>query len=497
MTSKNTSRSTSHEKPTKAYPHTINAVLSQKDNFAPKEIARNNKIPIYVVEKIIDGNYVELKPPKDLKKYAKKLWRVMIQRCDDADCIGYKRYGGRGIRVCEEWYDFEKFYAWSLENGYDVGTSIERKDFDVGYFPDNCVWISMHLQGRNKCNNRRLTAFGKIMTVIEWAESEECVVHWRQFRQRIDAGWDVERALTEPIDEKLSAAIKAPTAMYTAFGQSKSILDWVADPRCATSEASLRRRLHAGLDFETALTMKSVQGGSLTNKRRKHYNPETSRLNKQPKPKKEPKNPKRKSKVTPELLESIKDMATSPPKEIAQKLNVSISVVNNVLADRFEIKVDTRTKRDGLKMIWKSVIGRCCRETHQQYAQNGAKGIRVCEEWQDFENFYKWGIEQGYECGLVIDRNDRNLGYSPNNCIWISKHLMNRTRQGVRYITAFGKTLTLIEWTEMPECRVSRTVLKNRIDSGWKPETAITREPSRTPYRYGQEIQPASVSPTA
>ena len=80
------------------------------------------------------------------------VWSQMIQRCDNPNNHNYKYYGGRGISVCEEWHKFEVFYAWANSSGYAKGLTIERKDVNGNYCPENCTWITMKEQMRNKRN---------------------------------------------------------------------------------------------------------------------------------------------------------------------------------------------------------------------------------------------------------------------------------------------------------------------------------------------------------
>ena len=81
------------------------------------------------------------------------IWSEIHSRCDNPNCPAYKNYGGRGIRVCDEWSSFIPFRDWALSNGYAKNLSIDRKDNDGDYSPDNCRWVTMEEQGKNRRNN--------------------------------------------------------------------------------------------------------------------------------------------------------------------------------------------------------------------------------------------------------------------------------------------------------------------------------------------------------
>lgn len=79
------------------------------------------------------------------------IWLRMKDRCRNPNSSNYKYYGGRGISVCEEWrHDFAAFRDWALANGYQEGLSIDRIDVNGNYCPENCRWITMAEQQRNK-----------------------------------------------------------------------------------------------------------------------------------------------------------------------------------------------------------------------------------------------------------------------------------------------------------------------------------------------------------
>lgn len=87
------------------------------------------------------------------KERIHKEWRGILHRCKNPSASHYENYGGRGISVCDEWSGkdgFINFYKWSMENGYSDNLTLDRKDNDKGYSPDNCRWVT-HMEN---CHNR-------------------------------------------------------------------------------------------------------------------------------------------------------------------------------------------------------------------------------------------------------------------------------------------------------------------------------------------------------
>lgn len=116
-----------------------------------------------------------------------RIWRHLKERCIYKKSKDYKNYGTRGISVCEEWKNsFEKFYIWSMKHGYTDNLTIDRKNVNGNYSPENCRWITFKEQSINKRNNVKILFNGKNLCISEWAELTG--INYHTIRNRLKAG---------------------------------------------------------------------------------------------------------------------------------------------------------------------------------------------------------------------------------------------------------------------------------------------------------------------
>lgn len=102
-----------------------------------------------------------------------KKWRNMKNRCYQPSCERYEIYGARGIKICDEWLDdFTNFYNWAMENGYKKGLTIERIDVNGNYCPENCTWVTMKEQSKNRRTNVWVEYNNRKMILSEVAKLE-------------------------------------------------------------------------------------------------------------------------------------------------------------------------------------------------------------------------------------------------------------------------------------------------------------------------------------
>ncbi len=128
--------------------------------------------------------------------------------------------------------------------------------------------------------------------------------------------------------------------------------------------------------------------------------------------------------------------------------------------------------------IWNTMKQRCLNENTLSYEYYGGRGIKVCKSWHDdFIQFYKWSISNGYKKELQIDRIDNDGDYKPSNCRFVTSKVNNNNRRSCRLITFNGVTKNTTQWSELTG--IGRTIIISRIERGWAVRDALTKPPRK------------------
>lgn len=130
------------------------------------------------------------------------VWLNLFQRCYNPNFSYFHRYGGRGITVDLDWFDFANFREWSVENGYNDTLQLDRIDNNKGYAPENCRYTTSKVNNNNRENNIFFEAWGEKKTVAEWAIDCRCKIkgptlRYRIKSKRITERWSFEDILTK------------------------------------------------------------------------------------------------------------------------------------------------------------------------------------------------------------------------------------------------------------------------------------------------------------
>ena len=135
------------------------------------------------------------------------------------------------------------------------------------------------------------------------------------------------------------------------------------------------------------------------------------------------------------------------------------------------------TYNKALCLVWQAMKNRCYNPKSESYKNYGARGIEVCKEWQDRENFTIWAINNGYKKGLQLDRIDNNGNYEPNNCRWVTPKENSRNRRNTIVLTVDNKdyyvsdlckmlnlkTRTVYKWIERHDKQFAENKIKNLL----------------------------------
>lgn len=167
-------------------------------------------------------------------------WRSMLLRCENQDNHNYPYYGGKGIKVCKRWHDFENFVT---DMGWrPVGMTLDREKSYGNYTKSNCRWATKTQQANNTSYNRKLTHKGVTLNLAQWAKRVS--LPSSTIASRLRRNWSVSKTLTTPTR---SNAVR----LITYKGQTLSIAEW--SKTLKVSDYQLRKHLNLGHSMKKSL----------------------------------------------------------------------------------------------------------------------------------------------------------------------------------------------------------------------------------------------------
>jgi hypothetical protein len=129
-----------------------------------------------------------------------------------------------------------------------------------------------------------------------------------------------------------------------------------------------------------------------------------------------------------------------------------------------------------LYLVWQAMINRCERPKTKNYADYGGRGIKVCDRWHSFENFYADMGERPNRSS--IERIDNNGNYEPSNVRWANRVDQANNKRNNRLLTYNGQTKSISQWAS--ELGITFHAIERRIKNGWSIEKALTFVPKNT-----------------
>lgn len=154
------------------------------------------------------------------------IWSKMHDRCRNPNNLKWHRYGGRGIKVCERWKDFALFVKDMGERPDD--TTLDRRDNDGDYTPENCRWATTQEQAENQEKTVWITYNGETKTLIGWEKVTG--IKRTTLLYRLRAGWTPEQLLKTAVNTN-----------YTFRNKSQTVVEWANE--LGINVATLRQRL--------------------------------------------------------------------------------------------------------------------------------------------------------------------------------------------------------------------------------------------------------------
>ncbi len=124
-----------------------------------------------------------------------------------------------------------------------------------------------------------------------------------------------------------------------------------------------------------------------------------------------------------------------------------------------------------LYRVWCAMIDRCCNKTNASFRYYGARGIKVCKRWKNF-NLFLSDMEHGWRIGLTLERKNNDGGYRPGNVIWASMQAQNKNRRSSQFITFKRVKRTTADWSR--SLGGNKGLVLKRIKMGWSVVSAVS-----------------------
>lgn len=150
-----------------------------------------------------------------------KIWRAMIDRCYNEAHESYNQYGGRGIKVCEDWLNsYENFFR-DMGKRPSIDYSIERNDVNGNYCPENCRWILKREQAWNKTTSHIIEFNGEAKCIGEWAQIYNMCPYVLRSRY-IVYGWSFDKSISTPVLQRAKNILNEKTGdIYRSLRQAE------------------------------------------------------------------------------------------------------------------------------------------------------------------------------------------------------------------------------------------------------------------------------------
>ena len=150
-----------------------------------------------------------------MNKILYRRYHHIKERCYNPNSKAYKRYGGRGIAMCDEWLNsYQAFEDWCLSHGFSKELAIDRIDNDGDYAPNNCRFVTAKENNQKRNTTLWFTINGKTKNLQQWCDFYG--MKRGTVETRLKNGWSIEEALSKPVKNK-EKLIKASATLIIIF----------------------------------------------------------------------------------------------------------------------------------------------------------------------------------------------------------------------------------------------------------------------------------------
>lgn len=374
-----------------------------------------------------------------------RIWVSMKARCNEEK--GALSHGIRGISVHRDWYKegeegFLSFYNWAMENGYKEELTLDRKDVNGPYSPENCQWVSAQAQNYNKRNSLYIEIDGKKVSLSQYYYSEpNRLVPYSVINNRFRNGWTLEEMFSTPYGHRKDGSPFQPKK------------ESPAEIKPSPAPISKHRKNWTGANLGKLQILYPIAPPSHV----KQTNPDQFFWAR---------------------CSCGKEYAISHH-TIMKKVFACKSCTMKEVGKRYQHS--NRKVRKRLNKIWLDMNRRCSPAGSRDYY---GRGILVCEEWRQsnprgFEQFYEWAVANYYVHGFTLERIDVNGNYEPVNCTWVPKEDQDLNKRNTIYIEYQGEQVPLVKLHRDLKSTLPYTTIYSRYNQGWSAEKIFS-----TPYQH-------------
>lgn len=331
-------------------------------------------------------------------------WSGIKRRCLNKNSPAYKNYGGRGIKICDEWKNsFESFCSWAITNGYKKELSIDRIDVDGNYEPSNCRWADSSIQSYNQRTFKHSSDYSG----ISWHKRN------RLYSAKLS---DVHLGCFKYLKDAVEARILAEAIKY---GESKTLRQLLNNTVIKEHDSVIEER-----ELVDRYTI-DTNGIPYRIKYKNLYSQYTMI--------------KHKAKSLGvgmwdkwDTFYEFMNWALDNGYELGNyvnRINVTAGFYPSNCSIDAERKTECKSRRNPVSemnkkiiVAYKNIKDRCYNKKNKDYCRYGLRGVYMCDRWlnsmDDFCNDLKEEYKNVYEKygKAMILRKDKSKGFSPDNC---------------------------------------------------------------------------------